>query len=98
MSFHFVGAPARGRRPSRKACERRSGRLNICGVGRGRAGGNNGNGDGNNGNNGNGNNGNDGNNGNGNEAVGARFFPNQCAQGSHMPFGAPLSANPTSLF
>ena len=50
--------------------------------------------DGNNGNNGNDGNGNNGNNGNGNEAVGARYAPNQRAQGSHMPFGAPLSANP----
>ena len=42
--------------------------------------------------NGNGNdNGND--NGNGNELSGARYAPNQRAQGSHMPFGAPLSAN-----
>ena len=40
--------------------------------------------------NGNGNNG----NGNGNELVGARYAPNQRAQGSHMPFGAPPSANP----
>ena len=47
-----------------------------------------------NGNNGNGNgNGNNGNNGNGNELVGARYAPNQRAQGSHMPFGAPPSAN-----
>ena len=36
----------------------------------------------------------DGNNGNkGNEFVGARYAPNKRAQGSHMPFGAPLSAN-----
>ena len=50
----------------------------------------NGNGNGNNGN-GNGNNGNG--NDNGNELSGARYAPNQRAQGSHMPFGAPLSAN-----
>ena len=47
--------------------------------------------DGNNGNNGNNGNGNNGSNEN--EFAGARFAPNQRAQGSHMPFGAPLSAN-----
>ena len=45
-------------------------------------------GNGNKGNNGN------GNKGDGNEPVSARLAPNQRAQGSHMPFGAPLSANP----
>ena len=45
--------------------------------------------------NGNGNNGNG--NGNGNEPVGARHAPSQRAQGSHMPFGAPPSANPLTL-
>ena len=34
---------------------------------------------------------------NGNEAVGARHAPSQRAQGSHMPFGAPPSANPLTL-
>ena len=37
----------------------------------------------------------DGNNGNGNEPVGARHAPSQRAKGSHMPFGAPPSANPS---
>ena len=36
-------------------------------------------------------------NGNGNELVGARHAQNQRAQGSHMPFGAPLRANPLTL-
>ena len=43
--------------------------------------------------NGNGNGNDNGNDGNGNELSGARYAPNQRAQGSHMPFGAPLSAN-----
>ena len=48
--------------------------------------------------NGNGNdNGNDNGNGNGNELSGARYAPNQRAQGSHMPFGAPPSGNPLTL-
>ena len=48
--------------------------------------------DGNGNGNGNGNdNGND--NGNGNELSGARYAPNQRAQGSHTPFGAPLIAD-----
>ena len=32
-------------------------------------------------------------NGNGNELSGATYAPNQRAQGSHMPFGAPLIAD-----
>ena len=38
-------------------------------------------------------NGNGNDNGNGNEFSGARYAPNQRAQGSHMPFGAPLIAD-----